>query len=114
MTRFIMIMVLFVLPISGCAQPMVKMQAVFEDWVQKTVGHSLEQLQDRHVFYFIGERTPTEIRELENGNLLYVYNEYWQQIGVDRVPCDVFLEFDSKTMRVVKARSSGDGCFTAY
>jgi hypothetical protein len=101
--------------LAGCPLPMHKMEAVFAESLQNTVGQSLEDLT-ADPNRFIGERRPTEIRELAHGNLVFVYGDYWGQHGMDRRGgvCDVFLEFDPETMRVVGARAEGGGCYRAY
>lgn len=99
---------------SSCSLPMKKMILVFDSWVAETVGRNLNELKYSKTQAFIGKREPIEIRELESGNLLHVY-DYWRGTAVKRGgDCKVFLEFDSKTMIVLAARSEGKGCYTAY
>jgi len=103
--------VLFVLP--GCALPMHKMQDAFLESLQNTVGRSHEELtccKGR----FLYERELSETRTLANGNELFIYSDYWGSQVRRRDVCDVFLEFDPDTMRVVRATAEGGGCHRAY
>lgn len=99
---------------SSCSLSMKKMILVFDSWVAETVGRNLDELKYSKTQAFIGKREPIEIRELETGNLLYVY-DYWKGTAIKRDgDCKVFLEFDLETMIVLAARSEGKGCYTAY
>ncbi len=98
----------------GCALPKHEMQQAFREDLQLRVGRSLDELQHHPSLAFIGRREPTEVRHLENGNLLHVYGDYWGHYGIERGMCTVFLEFAPDTMRVVKATAQGDGCYRAY
>lgn len=113
MTNTIVATVLMLLVI-GCTLPMHKMQASFNESVQATVGHALDQLKDKHSYNFVGEMEPSEIHQLEEKTILYVYRDYWRKQGIERESCDVFLEFDEYTMKVVRAYSTGKGCYRAY
>jgi hypothetical protein len=101
--------------VAGCPLPMQKMQDVFAASLQNTVGQSLDDLT-ADPNRFIGERQPTEIRNLAQGHLVLVYRDYWGQYGMDRRGglCDVFLELDPETMRVLRATAEGGGCYRAY
>lgn len=105
---------LSILLIAGCSLSMNRMQEVFAEDLRLTVGRSLEELQYHETAAFIGKRKPTDRKRMDNGNLLLVYGDYWGQYGIKREACTVFLEFDSVTMRVVKATAEGDGCYSAY
>ena len=93
---------------------MEKMIQAFDNSVKKTVGSSINKLKYSKTQAFISKREPIEIRELETGNLLYVY-DYWKGTAIKKDgDCKVFLEFDSKTMIVLAARSEGESCHSAY
>jgi hypothetical protein len=98
----------------GCALPKHEMQLAFREDLQLTVGRTLDELKHHPSVAFIGSREPTEVRHLENGNVLHVYGNYWGQYGIEREECMVFLEFAPDTMRVVKATAESDGCYRAY
>jgi hypothetical protein len=103
--------VLFLL--LGCALPMHKMQEAFRESLQNTVGRSYDELtccKGR----FLYERNLSETRTLANGNELFVYSDYWGSQVKRSGVCDVFLEFDPETMRVVTATAEGGGCYRAY
>ena len=89
------------------------MRQRFQIDVQHSVGFTLEQLQaPASGFAFIGTREPAEVKYLGNGNVAYVYRNYWG--AIQRGPCDVTLEVDPHNRAVVGAHSAGDGCFMPY
>ncbi|MEE9342487.1 MAG: hypothetical protein V3V12_02495 [Gammaproteobacteria bacterium] len=98
----------------ACALPMHEMQEAFKESLQNTMGRTLESLKYHPGLAFIGNREPSEVRRLGNGNILQVYRDYWGQIGIDRGMCRVVLEFDSNIMTVVKVYAEGPGCYAAY
>jgi len=99
--------------VAGCTPGIKQMHERFQADVQYAVGFTLDQLQNGK-FRFIGKRKPTSQKKLANGNILYVYGEYWVQYDIDRTPCDVFLEVHPESDMVVAARSEGDGCYMPY
>lgn len=114
MTRVLVFLLLACFGSFSCSFPMVKMESKFENSVAKTVGRSFNELRNSKTQAFIGKREPIEIKNLESGNLLYVY-DYWKGTAMKRDgTCRVYLEFDCKTMLVLKASSEGKGCYTAY
>jgi hypothetical protein len=97
----------------GCSLPMHKMQDAFLESLGNTVGRTYEELtccKGR----FLYERGLTNTRALANGNELFIYLDYWGSNVQRRGVCDVFLEFDPETMRVVRATAEGGGCYRAY
>lgn len=102
-------------PLYACSlsMNMEDMRRVFQDDVQESVGLTHAQLT-KDEFHFIGKRQPTETKRLDNGNILYVYGEYWLQYEIQRTPCDVYLEVNPDTDIVVNAFSRGSGCYRPY
>lgn len=99
------------LVISACGTPtMLQMREVFQADVRDQVGKPYNQMTGNE-FEFIGIRRPTDIRNLQNGNILYVYGGYWVQYHLQRIPCTVFLEVDPETGLVTSAYSKGKGCY---
>ncbi len=115
MTRVVLLVVLLGFVNSSCGGlSMNRMIMVFDMAVQKTLGRHIDELKHSKTQAFIGKRVPIETRILENGNTLYVY-DYWKDTTMKRDgKCHVFLEFNTKTMIVVRASSVGKGCYTAY
>jgi hypothetical protein len=108
--------ILLALLIAGCPLPMHKMREAFAESLNKTTGQSLDELTccpGR----FLYRREPSETKAMANGNMLYVYGDYWGP-NVKRIgTCDVFLEFAPDAaggLQVVKATAEGDGCYRAY
>lgn len=102
-------------PLSGCSASMTveDMTRVFQDDLNHAVGFTHEQLKHGK-FQIIGSRNATEQRRLENGNMLYVYGDYWVQYEIPRTPCDVYIEVDPETDDVVNAYAKGSGCYRPY
>lgn len=109
--------VFLALLIAGCPLPMHKMQGVFAEDVRLTVGRTLDELTCCPGRFLYG-RQIAETRQMENGNLLHVYIDYKRyKVGAAYQTCDVYLEFApdaAGTLRVVKAKVEGDGCYRAY
>ena len=102
-----------VVSVVGCTPTVKQMYERFDDDIQYAPGFTLEQLQSGK-FRFIGSRKQTDKKTLVNGNILYTYGNYWVQYGIDRSPCDVYLEVNPKTNVVVTAHSEGGGCYMPY
>lgn len=115
MTRGVLLVVLLGFANISCGSlSMDRMILAFDTAVQKTLGRHIDELKHSETQAFIGKRVPMEIRVLENGNTLHVY-DYWKDTAMKRNgECHVFLEFNTETMIVVKASSAGKGCYTAY
>jgi hypothetical protein len=103
-----------IIMLGACSLPMHKMREAFSESLKNTNGQTLNDLKYHPGRAFVGSREPTQVRSLSNGNTLHIYDNYWAQYGIDREPCVVFLEFESKEMRVVNASSEGEGCYAAY
>lgn len=101
--------------IVGCPLPLHRMQEAFAESLEKTVGRTIDELTN-HPNRFIGTRTPTEITHTADGLLLYLYADYWGSYGMSRNggACDVYLEIDPDSMKVVSARAVGGGCYRPY
>ena len=104
---------IFIAMTIGCTPTIEDMYEHFQSNITYSVGFTHTQLVNGK-FRFIGKRIPTETRNLANGNTLYVYGDYWVQYHINRTPCDVYLEVELKTDKVVAARSEGDGCYMPY
>lgn len=106
------------LQVIACAsEPVTQMRAVFAQDLQNAVGESLlNESNPNRVRDLIQERKPTEVKRFQNGNLLHVYKDYWggAYAGAVTQICDVYIEFESETMRVINAYSNGEGCYRAY
>src|SRR5690625_331090 len=114
MTRVLVCLLLACLGSSSCSFLTAKKEWKVENSDVKSDGRSFNELRNSKTQAFIGKREPIEIKNLESGNLLYVY-DYWKGTAMKRDgTCRVYLEFDCKTMLVLKASSEGKGCYTAY
>lgn len=116
MTKVILFILLACFGSSSCSlsRPMTKMKSTFDSSVARTVGRNLDELKHSKTLAFVGEREPVEIRYLDSGNLLHVY-DYWKGTAMIRDgACLVYLEFEVKTMIVLSAKSEGQGCYTNY
>ena len=112
--RSIAIVALPIMFLSSCALNMEKARNVFQESVQRTVGNSLDYLRHSPAQAFIGVREPIETVGQDDGGILYVY-DYWKDTAMKRDgQCKVFLYFGSQNDIVIKARSEGPGCYTAY
>ena len=98
----------------GCALPEREMRQAFQESLSATVGRTLGELKQHPSRAFIGQREPTEVRALPNGNNLHVYGDYWGQYGIEREACAVYLEVVPDTTTVVSASAEGNGCYRAY
>ncbi len=92
---------------------MERMRAVFQEDLQASVGKPFEQIRGRE-FQLIGLREPTEVKQLESGNTLYVYGNYWRQYHIGGPECTVLIEVNVPTAIVVSAGSEGPGCYRPY
>lgn len=111
---FILLVLMLALQVAGCPLSKEKMRKVFSEDIRMTLGKSLEDLTCCRGRFLYG-REPTEIKTVENGNLLYIYRDYWGPYVKRTGRCDVFMEFtrgEQKT--VIKAWSEGSGCYRAY
>lgn len=98
---------------GGCTPTMAQMRHRFQQDVEHSIGFTLAELRNGS-FPFVGSRIPTESKDLPNGHMLQTYGRFWEQGGLYRTPCDVFLEIDPKTDVVVAALAEGEGCFMPY
>lgn len=97
----------------ACALPMHKMQQAFVESLGKTVGRTHDELTCCPGRFLYGLE-PTETKYKDNGNLLREYIDFWGPHVKRMGTCNIFLEFDSDTMRVVEASAEGPGCYRAY
>lgn len=78
-------------------------------YIQDSIGHTIAELT-RYEHAGIGQRSPTEIRQLANGNELYVYDGLFDYRS-DNGSCSLMLEVESESTVVVDGYSKGRGCY---
>jgi hypothetical protein len=106
MTRAPALLVL--LAIGACTPTFQQQQERFEAVVAGAVG---KPFPDE---YLIGQRQPTQTTVLPSGNTRHLYKEYWVMYDINRPSCDVTVEVDSQSNKIVSASSEGPGCQMPY
>jgi hypothetical protein len=100
--------VLALLAIGACTPTFQQQQERFKAEVAGAIG---QPFPDE---YLIGRRQPTQTSVSPSGNVQYLYKEYWLMYRINRPGCDVTVEVDAQTKKIVSASSEGPGCHMPY
>lgn len=101
-------LVLFLLVVvTACSYTLEKKRQMFRDYyIKDALGLTIAEVTR----YRLGHKKPSKIKNLQNGNDLYVYRLFEYRYG-DNNTCTLLLEVAPDTKTVVSGDAKGKGCY---